>query len=428
MVDIKPFRAFRYNERLLGSAERVTTPPYDVISDRDQEYYYDQSPYNVIRLILGKTFPDDDEGHNRYTRAREFLDLWINEGVFVQEETDCLYGYTQTFVTASNETLTRRGFVGLMKLENWDAGTIFPHEQTFSKHKTDRLNLMREVQCQLSTIFALYADPDRKTMDLLDTVVSSAKLTQYTDQQGVEHSLTRCNDTDVISSLTALLTDSPVFIADGHHRYETALMYRDEIDARGVPGDAHRYVMINFTPMEDSGIYVLAPHRVVSVPSGFDEAAFLARAREHFEIKEYKIQKKNLDELIASMERFGKEHFGYFSGGDTGYLLSIRDKASVMKLMPDDMNEVVKSLDVSILHKAIIERIMNVSIGDISFTRNLNEALEMLRSGDRVVFFVNPTTVDEVRDVSRVGQLMPQKSTFFYPKVSSGLVFHLLRE
>ena len=137
MADIKPFRAFRYNTKLLDMAERVTTPPYDVISERDQEYYYDQSPYNVIRLILGKIFPDDDETNNRYTRAKEFFDVWINEGVLVQEETECLYGYTQTFVTASNETLTRRGFVGLMKLENWNTGTIFPHEQTFSKHKTD---------------------------------------------------------------------------------------------------------------------------------------------------------------------------------------------------------------------------------------------------------------------------------------------------
>ena len=428
MADIKPFRAYRYNERLLGIAERVTTPPYDVISDRDQEHYYDQSPYNVIRLILGKNFPDDNESHNRYTRAREFLDLWINEGIIIQEKTDCLYGYTQTFMTAANETLTRRGFVGLMKLENWGTGTIFPHEQTFPKHKTDRLNLMRETRCQLSTIFALYADPNRKTDELLDSVVSSTKLAQFTDQQGVEHCLTRCDDTEVISSLSGLLIDSPVFVADGHHRYETALMYRDEMDARGVSGESHRYIMMNFTPMEDSGVYVLAPHRVVSVPPGFDEKAFLARASEHFKIEEYKIQDNNIDELITSLEKSGKEHFGYFSGGDTAYLLSLRDRDSVMKLMPGDMNEIIKSLDVSILHKAIIERIMGVSISKLSFTRNLNDALEMLYSGGRAVFFVNPSTVDEVTDVSKVGQLMPQKSTFFYPKVSSGLVFHLLRE
>ena len=428
MADIKPFRAFRYNERLLGMAERVTTPPYDVISDRDQEHYYDQSPYNVIRLILGKTFQDDTEEYNRYTRAREFLDLWINEGVLVQEETDCLYGYTQTFVTDTDETLIRRGFVGLMKLENWNTGTIFPHEQTFQKHRTDRLNLMREVKCQLSTIFALYTDSKGKTMDLLDTVVSSAELSQYTDREGVEHRLTRCNDAEVISSLSSFLADSPVFVADGHHRYETALMYRDELDAAGIPGDAHRYVMINFTPMEDSGVYVLAPHRVVSVPNGFEEAAFLNRARTYFDIEEYRIQGSNLDELLVSLGKSGKKHFGYYSGSDTAYLLSVRDQASVMKLMPDDMNEVVKSLDVSILHKAIMEKLLDIPSDEVYFTRDPNEVVDMLRTGDRVAFFINPTTIDEVKDVSRVGQLMPQKSTFFYPKVASGLVFHLLRE
>ncbi|MBN1881780.1 MAG: DUF1015 domain-containing protein [Deltaproteobacteria bacterium] len=428
MADIKPFRAFRYNERLLSAAERVTTPPYDVISDRDQEYYYDQSPHNVIRLILGKKFPDDTEVQNQYTRAREFLDMWINEGILVREESNCLYGYTQTFVTDTGVTLTRRGFVGLMKLTNWDTGTIFPHERTFSKHKTDRLNLMREVRGQLSTVFALYADTERKTVDLVDTVVSSTKLAKFTDAKGVEHRLTRCDDTEVISSLTDLLVDLPVFIADGHHRYETALMYRDEMDEKGASGDAHRYIMINFTPMEDSGVYVLAPHRVISTPAGFDESAFLGRAGEHFKIEEYTIQGSDLDEFMTSMERSGKGHFGYYSGGDTAYLLSIRDTDSIMKLMPDDMHEVVKSLDVSVLREAIIGKIMNVSLGEISYTRELDEALGMLRSGNRVVFFINPTTIEEVRDVSMEGQLMPQKSTFFYPKVCSGLLFNLIRE
>jgi len=427
MADVRPFRAFRYNERLLDMAERVTTPPYDVISERDQEYYYDQSPYNVIRLILGKTFPDDDAARNRYTRAREFLDLWIDEGILIQEETECLYGYTQTFETDAGETLTRHGFVGLMKLEDWNAGTIFPHEQTFSKHKTDRLNLMREVRGQLSTIFALYDDPEMKTADLLDTVVSSTKLAQYTDLLGVEHRLTRCDDAKVISSLTERLVDLPIFVADGHHRYETALMYRDEMDAEGAPGDAHRYVMISFTPMEDSGVYVLAPHRVISVPPGFDEQAFLDRAREHFEIEKYTIDGDNLDDLVTLLTRSGKGHFGYYSGGDTAYHLSIRERDAVEGLMPGDMSEVVRSLDVSVLREVIIKRIMNASMDGISFTRDLDEAREMLRTGDRVAFFINPTTVDEVRDVSRAGELMPQKSTFFYPKVCSGLMFHLLR-
>jgi len=428
MAEIKPFRAYRYNDRLLDMAERVTTPPYDVISDRDQENYYDQNPYNVIRLILGKTFPDDDEGNNRYTRAREFLDLWISEGVIVQEKADSLYGYTQTFTTVAGDTLTRRGFVGLMKLEDLGTGAVFPHEQTFSKHRTDRLNLMRAVECQLSTIFSLYADPGGKTVDLLDTVVSSRELARYTDQQGVEHRLTRCDDDEVISSLSKHLVDCPVFIADGHHRYETALLYRDELNARGVPGDAHRYVMMNLTPMEDPGVYVLAPHRVVSLHPGFDEAAFLKRMREYFEVSALKVIENDLEELFSVLERSGKENFGYYSGKDTAYLFSVKDMPSVLRFLPDDMNEVVKSLDVSILRRVIIEKLMDIPSVDISFTRDVGEAVEMMRSGDRAAFFVNPTTVDEVKKVSRVGELMPQKSTFFYPKVCSGLVFHLLRE
>jgi uncharacterized protein (DUF1015 family) len=180
--------------------------------------------------------------------------------------------------------------------------------------------------------------------------------------------------------------------------------------------------------MEDSGVYVLPPHRVVSVPSGFDEASFLKSMERYFTLEQYSITDDNLDELIASLERAGKGHFGYFAGGGTAYLLSVRDRSSLMKLLPDEMNEVVKSLDVSILHKAIIEKIMALSGAEISFTRDPDEAVEMLRSKNRVIFFINATTVDEVKDVSRVGQLMPQKSTFFYPKVCSGLVFHLLRE
>jgi uncharacterized protein (DUF1015 family) len=324
--------------------------------------------------------------------------------------------------------MTRRGFVGLMKLEELGTGTVFPHEQTFSKHKTDRLNLMREVECQLSTILSLYSDPNGKTMELLDTVVSSTELARYTDQQGVEHRLTRCDDEEVISSLSKHLVDLPVFIADGHHRYETALLYRDELDARGAPGDAHRYIMMNLTPMEDPGVYVLAPHRVVSVPPGFDEAAFLKRVREYFEVSALKVMEHDLEELFALLERSGKESFGYYAGSDTAYLFSVKDTEAVLKLLPDDLHEVVKALDVSILRRVIIERLMEIPSVDISFTRDVGDAVEMMRSGDRVAFFINPTTVDEVMNVSRVGELMPQKSTFFYPKVCSGLVFHLLRE
>ncbi len=325
MAVVKPFRAVRYNERLLKYAENLMAPPYDVISPEQQELYYDQSPFNIIRLILGKEFPGDSEGYNRYTRARDFLDNWQRDKILVTDDELSLYGYSQIYREPTGRTVRRDGFVALLFIEEWEKGSVFPHERTYSGPKADRLRLVRATRHQMSFIFSLYSDPPGETAPLIKGINESPEVTRYLDEEGVEHIFTRCTDREIHAALSATMKDKKVFIADGHHRYETFLAFRDELDRQGVKADGHRWAIMYFAPLEGDAITILPCHRIISTAKPINEPAVVKELGRFFTVETYDASDRNAALFIEALEHKGKGSFGFYTGRDHYYLLTLSD-------------------------------------------------------------------------------------------------------
>jgi uncharacterized protein (DUF1015 family) len=421
---IKAFCSVRYNERLLAHAANLMTPPYDVISPDDQEFYYDQNPFNVIRLILGKELPDDTDRNNRYTRARDFLDNWVRDGVLVPDDSLSIYGYSQVYRDPAGNVKRRDGFVALLALEQWGKADVFPHEYTYAGPKVDRLNLVRATGHQLSCIFSLYSDPKRETARIVDTIVASPEVTRYTDRDGVEHIMTRCTDEKVHKELTAAIRDKKVFVADGHHRYETMLAFRDELDKRGVPGNAHHYAVMYFTSMEGEAITILPCHRIVETELPLDEEAVLPILLEAFTVETFKNGDEGARRFIQALERKGKGSFGLYTGSNRYLLLSDADHGKIARFFPPDMKDEIRHLDVSVLHHVLIQGLLSIKNPKISYSQDALDAVNRAVEGKAVALIVNATKIEEVKAASLIGERMPQKSTYFYPKPASGLVLY----
>ena len=426
MTTIKPFRGFHYTNRLLNNACNIIAPPYDVISEKKQEYHYDQSPKNVIRLILGKELSGDNEKNNRYTRANEFLSLWLDDGTLVMDQDESIYGYSQTFSSPSGKLLKRSGFIALMRLEDLKSGNIYAHEMTYENPKSDRLKLTRSTGFQLSIIFSLYKDTKSETKELIKNIMDAPHLSSFTDNLGIEHILTASSDKTLHGKIKEMMGDKKVFIADGHHRYETIMAFRDEMEGKGVITNAHHYAMIYFVPIEDEGVFTLPSHRIVKTPLDFDEVAFRKELGRYFRLEAFSSDDVGISSVISILEKEGKRNFVYYPGGQKSYLVKLSDFDSVLKFFPKDMPEEVKKLDVSILQNVIIEKIMGLKEPEISYTTDSHDAFSIVRETGSLAFLINPTSVDELTEVSFAGERMPHKSTYFYPKVPSGLLFYNL--
>ncbi|MBN2225500.1 MAG: DUF1015 domain-containing protein [Deltaproteobacteria bacterium] len=426
MAVIKAFCSVRYNERLLAYAENLMTPPYDVISPEDQESYYDQNPFNVIRLLLGKQFPDDTNENNRYTRARDFLENWTRDGVLVPDDSPSIYGYSEVYRGPDGKTKRRDGFLALLELEEWGKKNVFPHEHTYAGPKADRLNLVRATGCQFSTIFSLYSDPKGETSRIVQSVISSPEVTRYKDRDGVEHILTRCGDAAVNEGLIAAMRDKKVFVADGHHRYETMLAYRDELEREGVPGDDHRYMAVYFTLMEGEAITILPCHRIIQTERPIEPKAVLPILSEVFSVQAFGNDKEGARRLIRALEEKGKGSFGFFPGGDRYFLLSDANRDKTARFFPAGMKDEIRQLDVSVLHDVLIRGLLSIVDPKIGYSQDAREALGRVVGGTSIAFLVNATKIEEVKAASLAGERMPQKSTYFYPKPASGLVFYRL--
>jgi uncharacterized protein (DUF1015 family) len=399
-------------------------PPYDVISPEAQEFFYDQSPFNIIRLILGKEFPNDNDENNRYTRSRDFLNNWLKEGVMEIDDAPSIYGYAQTYRDPAGVTLTRRGFIALLGLEEWGKGGVFPHERTYSGPKSDRLKLVRATGHQMSFIFSIFSDPKGETTPLIEKITASDEVTRYTDEDGVQHVFTRSVDSAVDKGIIAAMSDKKVFIADGHHRYETMLAYRDELSGRGVAGDDHRFAVMYFTPLEGEAVTILPCHRIVALDKPIDNAVVMERLGRYFTIEDFENNPEGNIGFINSLERKGKGSFGFSDGGRLLRLLTIKDDAAIDEYFPAEMRREIRRLDVSILHHLIIDGVFGFIKPVITYSHNVDETLKSVGKGKTVAFLVNPTRVDEVKAASLAGERLPQKSTYFYPKLASGLALY----
>ncbi|MGA7078320.1 MAG: DUF1015 domain-containing protein [Terriglobales bacterium] len=448
MAIISPFRAWRYNPEQVP-VQQAVTQPYDKITPAMQERYYQASPYNLVRIILGKRLPEDGGTENVYTRAAAAFQNWRQTGVLRQDPGPSLYRYSQTFklppgVPGTGQQAERRAFIALGRIESYSAGVIFRHEQTLAKPKADRLDLLRATRAHFGQIFMLYSGAG-KVDALLDSATATPPDIEVTDEYDVAHRVWKISDASVIASVHKQMRDRKLIIADGHHRYETALTYRNERrstaeTASGLP-TPYDSVMMTFVDMDrrDSdrrdldrpGLVILPTHRLVFGLRSFSAARFQDEARRFF----------NLEEVDAGIDAATPTAILQNAGRAGTALLVVTAARNFLLHTPKAIGTPVfgklslslQALDVVQLHKCLLEGVLKISeeaIRDqenVTYCREAAEALSQVQSGKvQAAFLMNPAKIEQVRDIAFAGQVLPQKSTDFYPKLLSGLTIYAL--
>jgi uncharacterized protein (DUF1015 family) len=432
MAKIFPFRALRYNAQKVLIAE-VVTQPYDKISPSMQDRYYSVSPYNLVRVILGKADPGDGKQNNVYTRAAANLQAWRAGEILLRDAEPSIYRYTQTFRVpgdASGTVYERRGFIAAGQLEDYDRKVVFRHEQTLSKPKADRLNLLRETQSHFGQIFMLYSDPEES----VDTALVEDRVpdVDLRDEYDVIHRMWKVPDAPTIAQVQAAMDDKKLIIADGHHRYETALTYRNEMRQRsdGDPDAPYERVMMTFVNMDSPGLVILPTHRVVFGLDSFDFASSLTKLERYFDIE-------NLGPITSA--KAVSDRLREAGANRTALLAVTRDSSYLLRALPrqqskalDGQSERQRELDVVQLHKLVLEETLKMSEEDIrdqkhlKYVREAQEAVDEVHRGANVAFLINPVRMEQVREIAFGGEVLPQKSTDFFPKLLSGLTIYLL--
>jgi uncharacterized protein (DUF1015 family) len=440
MAHIYPFRAWRYNPASVR-LDDVVTQPYDKISPAMQQAYYQRSPFNLVRIILGlPELFDAERNESVYTRAARDFRAWREQGVLIQEKTPCIFAYSQRFqAPGSNAVKERRGFIALGKLQDYADQVVFRHEQTLSKPKSDRLNLLKATQAHFGQIFMLYSDP-AASVDQILFDGSGAADAEVTDEYGVLHRVWRVNDPAVIRLLTTAMADKKLIIADGHHRYETALAYSKEhphaAQARTESNISHlphppypeAAVMMTFVNMDSDGLVILPTHRVVHSLPAFDPAGFARRAEEFFCVETLP-EGDSADYIETLKKQQGTAFVAVTRAG--ALLLRSRPEAidAALKALPERQRQ----LDLSHLHSIVLERLLALDAEkvrdqtNLRYLRDAGEAVELVRRGEAdVAFLTNPVSMEQLKEVAFAGEVMPQKSTDFFPKLLSGLAIYAL--
>jgi uncharacterized protein (DUF1015 family) len=440
MARIYPFRAWRYNSSAVR-LDDVVTQPYDKISPSMQQAYYLRSPYNLVRIILGlPELFDAERGENVYSRAARDFRAWREQGVLVQEKAPCIFAYAQRFKVPGTEIVKeRRGFIALGKLHDYAEQVVFRHEQTLSKPKSDRLNLLKATHAHFGQIFMLYSDPAGSVEKILYDGNGPAEA-EITDEYGVLHRLWRVNDPAAIRLLTSAMDDKKLIIADGHHRYETALNYskehapgtvaKNEFSATGLPQppNPEAAVMMTFVNMDSEGLVILPTHRVVHSLENFDPATFIGSAKEFFTIEAlHAADAPSYIETLKSQQ--GAAFIAVTAAGPCLLRAKPEPVAAALAHLPERQRQ----LDLSVLHSIVLDRLLGLNAEkvreqtNIRYLRDAGEAVEQVLRGEaNVAFLTNPVTMEQLKEVAFAGDVMPQKSTDFFPKLLSGLAIYAL--
>ncbi|HKF28025.1 MAG TPA: DUF1015 domain-containing protein [Candidatus Binataceae bacterium] len=420
---IEPLRALLYDQRIVRDLARVLAPPYDVISEAQQRDLYERSPYNVVRLELGR---DAD----RYAAAQATLREWVDGGVLRRAERPSLFLYTQRF-PAEGRNFVRTGFVVRFRLEDFARGRVLPHEKTFPAPKEDRFKLLAATRTNISSIFGLYSGSHPELDRVRGEVMSRAPLVEADDSLGIRNELRAIAAPDEIATVQSALESARVLIADGHHRYETALSYRTERRANEHPSDPQGfdYTMMTLVACADPGLVILPTHRIVRRFRPQAMASFAAQAREAFEVSE-------VDDRVALRSGLAAGGHGTIgialAGAQRFFLVRLRDPDTTARVIPEAPTE-VRTLDVTVLHTLIFDQIFSLKAaeirkgGNLEYTIDANAALDAVRDGRADgAFLVNPPSITDVERASDAGATMPEKSTYFFPKLVTGLVLNPL--
>jgi uncharacterized protein (DUF1015 family) len=418
MAEIQPLHALHYDSRTAGALENLVAPPYDVIDELMRRELVGKSPFNIVEVDL----PTPQEGEDPYAHAEHLFEAWLQQGVLLKEREPSIWVMRQQF-RAAGQTLNRTGFFARVRIEDYGPGRIRPHERTHPGAKEDRLRLTRATRANLSPIFSLYDDPGDGTWSVLAPITESEPYATVVDADGIADRLWRTTDPDIISDLQAALADRELLIADGHHRYETARVYAQDI---GGEGD-HNYVLQFLCSMEDPGLVILPTHRLLTDLKTSDKHEGIANVlREHFEIE--KVELEDIEPPAGELPAFGyiDAHF------KQAFRLTLRDPKSLDQAM-SDKPDAYRRLDTAVLEALILRGPAGLSEDDIShlnglaYSNDIEDALEAVTDGRAdAAFILRGTPIDQVRQVAAAGETMPPKSTFFYPKVPTGLLLNPL--
>jgi len=437
-MEVKPFKAFRFDPRVVGDVGKCIAPPYDVIGDGEREELYRRSDHNIVRITRGKTTPSDDAQHNQYTRAAEYLQKWIAEGALKPDDRDTIYGYVQDF-DLDGVAYRRLTFIALGKLEDFGK-TVRPHEQVFAKPLADRLNLKRATAARFGLVFMLYDDPQGIADKAIARAATQKPLIDFVDDHGVRHQLFAITEEGDIQAIVQMMDNKSVIIADGHHRYTTGLAYMRE---SGIP--AARYQMLAFTNTAQKGLVVLATHRVVGGIDGFEPREFLLRLTSGFTLmkiadssdaRSKESAKQRMLATMGTVHDRGETPLGIYTGDGLFHVAVLKDK-SLMKAAAPDKSEAWQTLDVAVLQKLVLEGMLGLTeekMGNseyVEYVKDMPNAIdEIIRQIDsgrkQIAFFTNPVKMQQLARITDAGERMPHKSTYFYPKMYTGLTIQKL--
>ena len=419
MAQIKAIKALRYTKKA-GEISDNVCPPYDIISDQERAALIKKSPYNLVELEL-------PVGENRYDNAGKKLSDWIESGILKRDDKDGIFVYRERFYVKGKEYVFT-GLICLVKLYEFSEKVVLPHEETLSKAKTDRFNLMKSTFCNFSSVYSLYLDPAGTIKNILKKTTSGQPEIEFNDNEGVTHMLWKIEEKAVVDTLIAAFSDKQLYIADGHHRYETALNFKKHLaEHNKLEGTTADSMMMTLVDMDDDGLVIFPTHRIVTGLK-IDKKALLDKIKEDFEVCEYPDINK-AEEVLASLK--DKHAFAMYGGGD-GFTLLVA-KPHVDDIAFEGRSKAYSDLDVTVLHSLVLEKALGIDKQNMAnqvnlrYTRSVNEAVERVKNGEGVLsFIINSTGIHEIKNVALAGDKMPQKSTYFYPKLKTGLVINRL--
>jgi len=442
---IKSFRALRYNGNKFKSPAEFLSLPYDVIDKKQQNEFYKKSKYNVIRLTLGKFYKNDNNDNNRYTRAYRYFTQWKKEGILIQEEKPSIYVYEQKYkLPFTNEIKTIRGFISLIKLQDYKKKRILPHEDVLAKPIEDRFNLTVHTNTQFSSIYGLYHDKKNYIDNTINKYLDNKRpLIHYDEAENIHHKLWEITDTNIIKNIQKFIGKKIIYIADGHHRYQTMLRYRDYYREKyGIsPKTEHPvdYIMMFFVNMDHQGLSILPTHRILYNLKDMKLKALLGHIKDYFHLQVYNFSNQKEEKIVREkwyndLKTMGKKMrtFGiYIKNVNRYFLLSLKDEEAYMKLSKIKKSKEWKRLDVTIIHTLLIDHILHITKKDISnqiyidYTKDFLKAINQVKNDKyQVAIILNPAKVRDVVQIANNDEKMPQKSTYFYPKIMTGMTIY----
>ncbi|MDI6785988.1 MAG: DUF1015 domain-containing protein [bacterium] len=430
MLEVKPFKGIVYNQEKISDLTQVVAPPYDVISKKDQGRYHNNHPFNIIHIDKGIDLHNDNNINNKYTRATTYLKKWLKEKYLTQDRKPYFYIYQKVY-TIDNIQKEVTGFIGLMKLEEFSSQKILPHERTHSKPIKDRLSLLSNCKAHISQIFSLYQDQD--IPDLINNFIENkAPFIDIIFEDQIRHKVWRINNEETIRKIQEGMKNKKIFIADGHHRYQTALNYKKQLENEGIEindNDPRNYIMSYFTNILNKGLTILPTHRLIFNFNGMEFNSIRNTIKKYFHIESC----PHLPSLSHKLkENEGSNHiFGLFAENEF-YLLTLKNLNLIDRLSPKEQPPQLNHLAVSVLQHTLIHNVLGIKEEEemeqkISYARSKEEAVNLVKEGKyKLALFVTPTKIEEVEKIAYLGVLMPQKSTYFYPKLLTGLVMYKL--